>query len=183
MPTDKTHPEDSPHQPDIDVDRPSRSTGAHAASIGLGANLGDASATLRLALQEIEKSVGIHAVRCSPFYQSEPVDASGPVFVNAVAEIQTSLTPFQLLDLLQKIELAHGRERPYRNAPRTLDLDILLFDEQRIETSRLTVPHPRMHERAFVLRPLLDLDPEMVLPQGSVKQLLSACGEQRVWPI
>ena len=157
-------------------------TGMHAAWIGLGANLGDAAATLHQALQEIGKSLGIHGVRCSPFYRSDPVDASGPVFVNAVAEIQTSLAPIELLDLLQKIERLHGRERPYRNAPRTLDLDVLLFDNQSIDSPRLTIPHPRMHERAFVLRPLLDLNPEAALPQGSAKDLLNRCAGQKIWP-
>jgi 2-amino-4-hydroxy-6-hydroxymethyldihydropteridine diphosphokinase len=181
MPTDQPHPEVAPLQPDTHVESQSSSPGIHSAWIGLGANLGDAAATLRQALQEIDHSPGIHSVSCSPFYQSDPVDASGPVFVNAVAQIQTSLSPMELLDLLQKIELAHGRKRPYRNAPRTLDLDILLFGDQKIETARLTIPHPRMHERAFVLRPLLDLNPVMMLPQGSVKELLAACDGQRLW--
>jgi len=150
--------------------------------VGLGANLGDAAATLRQAASDISASPGIHTIRCSPFYRSEPVDASGPVFVNAVAEIQTSLSPLGLLDLLQHIERAHGRERPYRNAPRTLDLDILLFGKESIHTQRLTIPHPRMHERAFVLRPLLDLNPDAVLPQGSAKALLERCAGQRLWP-
>ena len=150
--------------------------------IGLGANLGDAAATIRHAIHALGMSPGIHAIRCSPFYRSDPVDASGPVFVNAVAEIQTSLSPVELLDLLQKIELMHGRDRPYRNAPRTLDLDILLFDNESIETQRLTIPHPRMHERAFVLRPLLDLNPDAALPQGSAKDLLEGCAGQRLWP-
>ncbi len=157
-------------------------TGMHTAWLGLGANLGDALATLHQALQDIGKSAGIHAIRCSPFYRSEPVDASGPVFVNAVAEIQTTLSPIQLLDLLQKIEQTHGRERPYRNAPRTLDLDMLLFDNQSIDTIRLTIPHPRMHERAFVLRPLVDLVPDAILPQGSAKDLLKGCSGQKIWP-
>ncbi len=150
--------------------------------VGLGANLGDAAATLRQAAHEIGVSPGIHAIRCSPFYRSEPVDASGPVFVNAVAEIQTSLSPLELLDLLQHVEQMHGRERPYRNAPRTLDLDILLFGNESIDTQRLTIPHPRMHERAFVLRPLLDLNPDTVLPNGSAKDLLEGCAGQRLWP-
>lgn len=176
----KSHPEGPACHPDRHIGRQS-STSVVRAWVGLGANLGDAAATLRQALQDIGRSPGIHSVRCSPFYQSDPVDASGPVFVNAVAEIQTSLSPMELLDLLQKIELSHGRERPYRNAPRTLDLDMLLFGDQKIETSRLTIPHPRMHVRAFVLRPLLDLNPEMSLPQGSIKELLAACEGQRLW--
>ena len=101
-------------------------------------------------------------LRVSPLYGSAPVDAGGPDYLNAVAEIATTLTPDALLQALQSIEQAAGRERPYRNAPRTLDLDILWFGDQVIHTPSLTVPHPRMAERAFVLRPLADLVPERV---------------------
>lgn len=166
----------------MSVANQSSTSNTHSAWIGLGANLGDAAATLHQALHALAKSSGVHSVKSSPFYQSDPVDAIGPPFVNAVAKIQTSLSPLELLDLLQRIEHEHGRERPYRNAPRTLDLDVLLFGNETINTPRLTVPHPRMHERAFVLHPLLDLDPEMMLPQGSAKELLAACANQRLWP-
>lgn len=150
--------------------------------IGLGANLGNAAETLDEAINELARSTGILSVDRSPFYQSEPVGASGPIFVNAVAKIQTTLSPMALLDLLQEIENRHGRLRPYRNAPRTLDLDILLFDEERIDTPRLTIPHPRMHQRAFVLRPMLDMCPDLMLQQGSGQELLKACLNQKLWP-
>jgi 2-amino-4-hydroxy-6-hydroxymethyldihydropteridine diphosphokinase len=113
-------------------------------------------------------------------YSSDPVDAQGPVFINTVTAIDTTLDPLPLLDLLQAIEQAHGRERPYRNAPRTLDLDLLLYGKRTINTPRLTVPHPRMHQRAFVLRPLQDLAPNLQLAQGSFTNLLAACQDQKL---
>jgi 2-amino-4-hydroxy-6-hydroxymethyldihydropteridine diphosphokinase len=88
-----------------------------------------------------------------------------------------------LLDVLQALEHAHGRERPFRNAPRTLDLDLLWYDGVTMETPRLTLPHPRMHERAFVLKPLSDLAPELMLKQGGIQPLLEQCGEQKLWPL
>lgn len=122
----------------------------------------------------------MRACRASPFYRSAPVQASGPDFINAVAELDTTLAPLELLDALQALELRHGRERPYKNAPRTLDLDLLLYDGQRMDTPRLTLPHPRLHERAFVLYPLRDLAPGLQLPQGSYADLLRAAGDQAI---
>lgn len=148
------------------------------AYIGLGANLGEAQATLRQAARELAGTPGIDDLRLSPFYRTAPVDSSGPDYVNAVAGVQTRLSPLALLDVLQQIELAHGRMRPYRNAPRTLDLDLLLYDDLAIDTPRLVVPHPRMHERAFVLQPLGDLAPGLRLAQGSVDDLLALCAGQ-----
>jgi len=130
--------------------------------IGLGANLGDREAALRAALAAIGALPGTRVLRVSPLYRSAPVDAGGPDYLNAVAELATTLAPEALLRALQAIEHAAGRERPYRNAPRTLDLDILWFGRREIATAELTVPHPRMAERAFVLRPLADLVPERV---------------------
>lgn len=124
------------------------------AYIGLGSNLGESDNFLRLALQDLAQQQSIHQLVCSPFFRSSPVDSSGPDYVNAVAYIQTSLTSLDLLRLLQSIELKHGRQRPYRNAPRTLDLDILLFNDEQNQDPILTLPHPRMFERAFVLEPL-----------------------------
>lgn len=149
-----------------------------AAYVGLGANLGQARQTLAQAARELANTEGIHDLTLSPLYRSAPVDAGGPDFTNAVARLDTSLAAEALLDRLQAIELAHGRERPYRNAPRTLDLDLLLYGDQHINTSRLTVPHPRMHERAFVLYPLRDLAPELQLDQGRLDELIAACAEQ-----
>jgi 2-amino-4-hydroxy-6-hydroxymethyldihydropteridine diphosphokinase len=150
------------------------------AYIGLGANLGDARQTIAAAMNTLRQSSGILALKQAPLYSSDPVDAQGPVFINTVAAIDTTLDPLPLLDLLQAIEQAHGRERPYRNAPRTLDLDLLLYGKRTINTPRLTVPHPRLHQRAFVLRPLQDLAPNLQLAQGSFTTLLAACQDQKL---
>ncbi|MFT4243499.1 MAG: 2-amino-4-hydroxy-6-hydroxymethyldihydropteridine diphosphokinase [Acidovorax sp.] len=144
------------------------------AFIGLGANLGDAPAALRTALQALAALPETQLLRTSPLYRSAPVDATGPDFYNAVAALQTRLAPLALLRALQAIEQAAGRERPYRNAPRTLDLDVLLYGDERIATPELTVPHPRMGERAFVLRPLADIAPERV----SAAQLAAVAGQR-----
>jgi len=151
------------------------------AYIGLGANLGDAGATLRAALAALEALPSTSALQASPIYRSAPVDAGGPDYLNAAARLQTSLDPHALLAQLQALELAHGRERPYRNAPRTLDLDLLLYDAQMIATPTLVVPHPRLHERAFVLRPLADLAPGLDVPgRGPVQALLAGVAGQRI---
>lgn len=136
----------------------------HLAYIGLGANLGDAPAALRGAVQAIAALPGTEVLQCSALYRSAPVDAAGPDFFNAVVAVRTPLAPDELLASLQSIEAAAGRERPYRNAPRTLDLDILLCGGLAISTPTLTVPHPRMRERAFVLRPLAEIAPGQVEP-------------------
>ena len=130
--------------------------------IGLGANLGERDAALRQAVRAIAALPGTQMRRVSSLYRSAPVDAGGPDYLNAVAELATTQAPQALLQALQAIERSAGRERPYRNAPRTLDLDILWFGDRVIDTPALTVPHPRMAERAFVLRPLADLAPERV---------------------
>jgi len=152
----------------------------YTAYVGLGANLGDTTATLCTVLTELTNSAGITRCTASPLYRSAPIDAQGPDYVNAVARLSTSLKPLPLLDLLQALEQRHGRARPYRNAPRTLDLDLLLFDDQRLNHPRLTLPHPRLHERAFVLAPLLDLVPDLHLPQGSGQALLATLHEQPI---
>ncbi len=133
--------------------------------VGLGANLGDAQATVALAVKALGELPQTRLVALSPLYRSAPVDAQGPDFVNAVAELRTGLTPLELLQALQGIEQAHGRERPHRHAPRTLDLDLLLYGQRVVSEPGLTVPHPRLHERAFVLRPLADLAPEVEHPR------------------
>ena len=133
--------------------------------IGLGANLGERAAALRKALAGIDALPGTRVLRVSSLYRSAPVDAGGPDYLNAVAEITTLLAPLALLEALQALEHAAGRDRPHRNAPRTLDLDILLYGDLRLDTATLMLPHPRMHERAFVLLPLAELAPERVLPQ------------------
>ncbi len=132
------------------------------AFVALGANLGDAAQALRGALKALNETPGIRVARASSVYRTAPVESSGPDYLNAVAEVSTTLTAPALLDALQAIEQQAGRERPYRNAPRTLDLDLLLFGEARIDSPRLTVPHPRMWERAFVLVPLAEIAPALV---------------------
>jgi 2-amino-4-hydroxy-6-hydroxymethyldihydropteridine diphosphokinase len=153
------------------------------AFIGLGANLGQARETIEEALDALKHTDGIESVVVAPLYESDPVDAQGPTFVNTVAEIQTRLEPLALLDTLQSIEQIHGRKRPYRNAPRTLDLDLLWYEGVTMDSARLTLPHPRMHERAFVLKPLSDLTPTLALKQGSLKLLLEKCSDQKLWPL
>ena len=135
---------------------------AVTAYIALGANLGDRHAALQQALQALRAMAGSGAMRSSRFYRSAPVDAGGPDYLNAVAELTTPLTAPDLLRALQALENAAGRQRPYRNAPRTLDLDLLLYGDARIDSAQLTVPHPRMWERAFVLVPLAELAPHCV---------------------
>ena len=131
------------------------------AYIGLGANLGDARAALRAAWLSLQT---LGPARVSSLYRSAPVDAQGPDFLNAVVALDTTLEPHGLLDALQAVEAAQGRERPYRNAPRTLDLDLLSYGTLCWDEARLTLPHPRLHQRAFVLHPLLELAPELALP-------------------
>ncbi|AOG25197.1 2-amino-4-hydroxy-6-hydroxymethyldihydropteridine diphosphokinase [Acidovorax sp. RAC01] len=128
----------------------------------MGANLGDRHGALRAAVAAMDRLPGTRVHRVSALYASAPVDAGGPDYLNAVAELATTLPPLPLLQALQALELGAGRERPYRNAPRTLDLDILWFGRETISLPELTVPHPRMLERAFVLRPLADLAPHRV---------------------
>lgn len=132
------------------------------AYIGLGANLGDAARTLQLAIQALQQVPGLTLLHASSLYKSAPHQAEGPDFVNAVACVSSRLNPIELLSALQGIEQAFGRERPYRNSPRTLDLDLLLYGSARIDSSWLVVPHPRMLERAFVLAPLAQIAPELV---------------------
>lgn len=133
------------------------------AYVGLGANLGtDLLASLTQAARALIDLPGTRLVALSSAWRSAPVDAGGPDFLNAVAALHTTLAPIELLDALQAIEQTHGRERPYRNAPRTLDLDLLLYGDQVLDLPRLTLPHPRLGERAFVLRPLLQIAPQLV---------------------
>jgi len=151
--------------------------------VGLGANLGSAAQTLHTAAQQLATAAAASRFQLSPLYRSAPVDSTGPDYVNAVAMLDTTLSARALLTTLQDIELQHGRLRPYRNAPRTLDLDLLLYGDQRINEPDLIVPHPRMHERAFVLRPLADLAPTLRLQQGLLSDLLRACSDQKIQPL
>ena len=148
------------------------------AYVALGANLGNAAQTLRDALQALAHTPGLRLVKASSLYRTAPVESSGPDYVNAVSEVQTTLTAPALLLALQAIEQSAGRERPYRNAPRTLDLDLLLYGSASIDSPALTVPHPRMWTRAFVLVPLAELAPDRVTPA----QLL-AVRDQAIEPV
>lgn len=140
--------------------------GGTLACIGLGANLGDTGATLDAACAALQHLPDTDCVAVSGRWCSRPVDSSGPDYLNAAACVRTRLSPDALLAALQAIENDHGRERPYRNAPRTLDLDLLLYGQVRLDTARLTLPHPRLMARAFVLLPLLELC--AALPGGIV---------------
>ncbi len=132
---------------------------AVTAYVALGANLGDAAQAVRNAFGQLALIPQTTLERRSSLHQTAPIDSSGPDYINAVAEISTRLTALELLFQLQRIENEAGRERPYRNAPRTLDLDLLLYGSARIDSERLTVPHPRMLERDFVMVPLAEVAP------------------------
>jgi 2-amino-4-hydroxy-6-hydroxymethyldihydropteridine diphosphokinase len=144
--------------------------------VGLGANLGDARATVEAAFAALDALPGTRCVARSSLYRSAPVDADGPDYLNAVAELRTTMQPLVLLRSLQAIEARFGRGRPYRNAPRTLDLDLLCYGERRLASAELTLPHPRMHERAFVQLPLAELAPELAVapPPGQLVERLAA---------
>ncbi|UST55121.1 2-amino-4-hydroxy-6-hydroxymethyldihydropteridine diphosphokinase [Comamonadaceae bacterium OTU4NAUVB1] len=137
---------------------------AARAFVGLGANLGDARTAVLRAMDALDGLPGTRVVARSSLYRSAPVDATGPDFVNAVVALETTLDPSDLLAELQRLEHDALRERPYRNAPRTLDLDLLRHGDAVLRTARLSLPHPRMHERAFVLRPLAEIAPALVTP-------------------
>lgn len=150
-----------------------------AAYVGLGANLGDLRHTLETALADLADVTSVQVEGVSSAWRSAPVDSDGPDYLNAVARVRTDLPPLTLLAALQAIESRHGRERPYRNAPRTLDLDLLLYGDQTVDLDRLSVPHPRLHQRAFVLRPLLELDPALSAPGlGLLADFLPATADQ-----
>ena len=151
------------------------------AYIGLGATLGDTSATLHAALEALAALPDCALVRASARYRSAPIEATGPDYINAVAAIDTLLTPRALLAALQAIEQSFGRQRPYRHAPRTLDLDLLLHGDTVLASETLTLPHPRLHQRAFVLQPLLELCPSLVAPGlGLLAAYLPATADQRL---
>ena len=134
------------------------------AYIGIGANLGDAQATVEQAFVWLEALPGTRVAERSSLFHTAPIDAGGDDYVNAVAAIDTGLCAADLLQALQAIETDHGRLRPYPNAPRTLDLDILLYGQQKVQTPHLTIPHPRLTLRAFALIPLLQITPMISIP-------------------
>jgi len=151
------------------------------AYVGVGANLGDAQQTVRAAIEAMTILARTRVAACSSLFISAPIDAGGNDFVNAVAQLETDLTAQSLLDNLQRIELAFGRERPFRNAPRTLDLDLLIYDQLQMSSDTLQLPHPRMSDRAFVLLPLLELAPEIHIPgKGAARDYLPAVSGQTI---
>jgi 2-amino-4-hydroxy-6-hydroxymethyldihydropteridine diphosphokinase len=152
------------------------------AYVGIGSNLQDPEKQVRQAFDELAGIQDTKLTRKSSLYRTAPLGyAAQPDFVNAVAEVETQLPAEVLLDRLQEIEAGHRRERSFANAPRTLDLDLLLYGDAAIATRRLTVPHPRMHDRAFVLAPLVEIAPDAAIPgAGAAKQCLARCAGQRI---
>lgn len=152
------------------------------AYIALGANLGDPTATLEAAFAALGELPASQLLRRSSLYRTAPIGLTAqPDFINAAAALATDQPPSALLDALQTIERAFGRRREIHNGPRTLDLDLLLYDARQIATPRLSVPHPRLHLRAFVLQPLSEIAPDLALPgRGSVAAWLPAVASQRI---
>ncbi|GAB3629190.1 2-amino-4-hydroxy-6-hydroxymethyldihydropteridinepyrophosphokinase [Pandoraea terrae] len=151
------------------------------AYIGLGANLGDARQSLKDAIVCLAQHAGITITGRSELYRSAPVDASGDDYLNCAVALDTTLSARQLLALCLSIEQHFGRERSYKNAPRTLDLDLLLYGEACIDEPDLVVPHPRLAGRAFVLLPLADLRADLEIPGiGRVADLLPGVADQRI---
>lgn len=151
------------------------------AYIGIGANLGHALQQVTDAIALIDTKDTIRVTAVSSLYKTEPIDSSGDDYINAVFRVETSLDADILLTLLFEIEQHFGRERPYYNAPRTLDLDLLMFNDEVHNTPRLTLPHPRMHERAFVLIPLIEIAPDIVIPgKGSASTFVDDVSNQRI---
>jgi 2-amino-4-hydroxy-6-hydroxymethyldihydropteridine diphosphokinase len=150
-------------------------TATAEAFVALGANLEDPVRQVRNAIAELRSIEQTRVLAVSSLYRTAPVGyADQPDFINAVAKLRTSLSPHELLDALHAIENRHGRQRSVRNAPRTLDLDLLLFGVRVVREDDLTLPHPRMHERAFVLMPLAEIAPDAAVPgHGPVAQLLA----------
>jgi 2-amino-4-hydroxy-6-hydroxymethyldihydropteridine diphosphokinase len=143
--------------------------------VAFGANLGEAGVSVLQAILDVGALATSQLVKASSLYASAPHEAAGPEFVNAVAMYDTDLPPLALLDALQNLEKTAGRERPYLNAPRTLDLDIIFYGDIALDSPRLTLPHPRWQKRAFVLVPLAEISPDKVSPA-----LLSSVANQSV---
>ena len=144
------------------------------AYVGVGSNLDDPRTHVLQALNALDRLPHTRLVKRSSLYRSAPLGhAAQPDFINAVAQLETGLPAERLLAELQEVENRHGRSRSFPNAPRTLDLDLLIFGKSEIDTPVLQVPHPRMHERAFVLKPLLEISPELPFS-------LEACADQKI---
>lgn len=154
----------------------------HRAYIALGSNLVQPEAQVNQAFDALAQLPDTRLIARSSLYRSAPVGyADQPDFINAVARVETQLSPHDLLQSLLGIEQTFGRVREFRNAPRTLDLDLLLYDDIQFHETGLTLPHPRMHERAFVLMPLVEIDPICVIPgRGQASDWLAQCDDQSI---
>ncbi len=156
------------------------------AYIALGSNLQQPRRQVEQALDQLAQLPQTRLLQQSSLYRTAPLDHNNhrseqPEFINAVAQVETGLAPLALLRALLAIEDCHGRERPYRNAPRVLDMDLLLYDEVIMNTAELTLPHPRMFERGFVLLPLAEIAPELnIAGHGTIAALARACPDQGV---
>ena len=153
--------------------------------LGLGSNLGDSIQLLKDAVENLSMNEKVQLIALSSFYQSAPMGPQEqPDYINAVCQIYTSYSPNELLTLCQNIENDCGRDRSseQRWGPRPLDLDILLFDDQKITTPRLTIPHSGMAEREFVLVPLFELEPSLIMPDGQPIAKWVAISLRRIWP-
>jgi 2-amino-4-hydroxy-6-hydroxymethyldihydropteridine diphosphokinase len=151
------------------------------AYIALGSNLGNSQATIRRAIIELDKLPSTKLIRSSSLYLSAPIDAEGDSYVNAVVELDTKLNPEELLSELHTVENRFGRTRHYQNAPRTLDLDLLLYEQLILSTDKLQIPHPRLTQRAFVLLPLIEIASEVSIPSfGSAQSLLAGLPHQAI---
>lgn len=154
----------------------------HSAFIGLGSNLANPAAQVLQAMQAIDRLHDTHVLARSSLYRSAPVGyLDQPDFINAVVRVETALAPLALLQALLALEQENGRTREFQNAPRTLDLDVLLYDDLQHHEHGLTLPHPQMHRRAFVLQPLLEIAPDCVIPGvGAAATALQHCGDQQL---
>lgn len=154
----------------------------HSAFIGLGSNIAEPLVQVRQAVQAIDQFPDTRVLARSAMYSSAPVGyLEQPDFINAVIKVETALTPFALLHALLDLERKQGRTREFLNSPRTLDLDVLLYDDLQHHEHGLTVPHPQMHKRAFVLLPLLEIAPDCLIPGvGSAKIAMQHCVDQQL---
>lgn len=152
-----------------------------SAYIGIGSNLGDARENVSNAVKQLGSLEKSRLSASSSLFLTAPVNAGGDDYVNAVVRIETELSSQELLDALFSLERSYGRERPYTNAPRTLDLDLLLYGNQTITMPSLQVPHPRMTQRAFVLIPLLEIDPFIAIPgKGPAHEFIPGVANQAI---
>jgi len=152
------------------------------AYVALGANLGDAEGSLRAVMRELSVHPDLRLLKSSSLYRTAPIGLKHqPDFINAAVSLETELDSHALLRELFSIEQRFGRQRSIPNAPRTLDLDLLLYGEEVSADSALTLPHPRMHERAFVLAPLAEIAPGLTMPgKGRIADLLAQCADQQI---